>query len=100
MPTTDNVTMNTVFFAAGARTHWHAHQLGQILQVTAGSGLVCLEGRAPRVIRAGDVVWIAPNERHWHGAGATSYMVHIATSIGKTDWQDEVTDAHYAAKAD
>ena len=34
----------------------------------------------------GDVVWIGPNERHWHGAAEDSYMIHMATSIGKTTW--------------
>lgn len=97
MPTMDNVTVNTVFFAAGARTHWHAHQHGQMLQVTSGSGYVCLDGEEPRVIRPGDVVWIAPGERHWHGASASSCMVHVATSIGRTGWQEPVSEEDYGA---
>lgn len=40
MPTTDNVTINNVFFALGGRTHWHTHELGQVLDVVAGSGRV------------------------------------------------------------
>jgi quercetin dioxygenase-like cupin family protein len=90
MPTTDNVTIANVFFSAGARTFWHAHEYGQILQVVAGYGLVCVDGGIPQAIRAGDVVWIPPHERHWHGAAKTSFMMHTATSIGKTHWQDEV----------
>ena len=90
MPATDGVTINTVFFAPGGRTFWHAHERGQILHVTAGQGWVCLEGNEPQVIRQGDVVWIGPNERHWHGAAADSYMVHIAISLGKNTWQEEV----------
>lgn len=90
MPATDNVTIANVFFSAGARTFWHVHEYGQILQVMAGDGLVCVEGEIPQPIRAGDVVWIPPNERHWHGATETSFIMHTATSIGKTQWQDEV----------
>jgi quercetin dioxygenase-like cupin family protein len=41
-------------------------------------------------IRTGDVVWIQPGERHWHGATATTSMTHLATSIGQTGWQEEV----------
>ncbi len=90
MPTGDGVTINTVFFAPGGRTYWHAHERGQILHVTAGQGWVCLEGSEPQIIRQGDVVWIGPLERHWHGASGDSYMVHLAISLGKNTWQEEV----------
>jgi quercetin dioxygenase-like cupin family protein len=96
MPTTDDVTINTVFFSPGARTFWHTHAQGQTLLVTAGHGWVCLDGEAPQAIRQGDTVWIAADERHWHGAAKDSYMVHIATSLGKSNWQDEVSEADYA----
>src|SRR6266571_6924424 len=58
----------TVTFEPGARTAWHTHPLGQTLIVTAGSGRVQREGGAIEEIRPGDVVWFAPNEKHWHGA--------------------------------
>jgi quercetin dioxygenase-like cupin family protein len=95
MPASDGVTINTVFFAPGARTFWHAHEHGQILHVTAGQGWVCAHGGQPQPIRQGDVVFIAPNERHWHGGSAESYMVHIAISIGTTRWQEEVSAQDY-----
>ena len=95
MPTTDAVTIASVAFSPGGRTYWHAHEQGQILQVTAGCGWVCLDGEAPQLIRQGDVVWIAANERHWHGAATDTYMVHIATSLGKTMWQEEVLEEVY-----
>ena len=56
MPTTDNVTINNVFFAPGGRTHWHQHEQGQMLNVIAGSGWICLEGKPPQRIRTGDIV--------------------------------------------
>lgn len=96
MPTTDNVTINNVFFSPGARTYWHTHEVGQVLQVTAGRGWICLAGSAPEEIRQGDMVWIGPGERHWHGAAADSYLVHLAISVGKTDWQEEVSQNDYA----
>jgi 3-hydroxyisobutyrate dehydrogenase len=95
MPTTDKVTIANVFFSPGARTFWHTHEQGQILQVTSGSGFVCVDGGEPQAIRTGDVVWIPANERHWHGAGRNSYMVHTATSLGKTMWEEEVAEAVY-----
>ena len=97
MPTTQDVTINNVFFSPGARTHWHAHSQGQVLHVTAGSGWICREGEAPQPIRSGDVVWIGADERHWHGAAEGSYMIHMAVSIGKTSWQEAVAAADYPA---
>jgi quercetin dioxygenase-like cupin family protein len=91
MPATDGVVINNVFFAPGGRTYWHSHESGQVLHVIAGSGWVCLAGEKPRRIRSGDVVWIAPGERHWHGADSGSYMIHMATSIGKTSWAEAVS---------
>ncbi len=99
MPSTDGVQINNVCFTPGGRTHWHHHEIGQVLHVTAGKGWICKEGEAPQPIRQGDVVWIGPGERHWHGGAFDSYMVHMATSIGKTTWQEAVSDADYPSKA-
>ncbi len=95
MPTTEGVTINNVFFTPGARTFWHTHAQGQILQVTAGKGWICVAGRKAEAIRAGDTVWIPAGERHWHGAAVDSYLMHTAISLGKTDWQDEAVEADY-----
>ena len=95
MPATDNVGINNVFFSPGARTYWHTHEQGQVLNVVAGKGWICQEGQEPQPIRAGDVVWIGPNERHWHGAAEGSYMIHMATSIGKTIWAEAVSAQDY-----
>jgi quercetin dioxygenase-like cupin family protein len=67
-----------------------------LLQITSGYGFVCKEGEAPQRVRAGDTVWIAPNERHWHGATATTLMSHTTTTIGVTEFDEEVTEAEYA----
>ena len=95
MPATADVMINNVFFSPGARTHWHSHAQGQVLNVTAGKGWICVEGEEPQPIRAGDVVWIGANERHWHGAAEDSYMIHMATSLGKTLWEEAVAQGDY-----
>ena len=97
MPSTDGVSLNNVTFTPGARTFWHRHENGQILQVITGRGLVTMEGEAPQVIRAGDVVWIPPGDRHWHGAAPDSPMTHTAISLGVTAWEDAVSEADYTA---
>jgi 4-carboxymuconolactone decarboxylase len=88
-----------VTFEPGARTAWHTHPLGQTLIVTAGLGWVQTEGSPKEDIRAGDIVWIPPGEKHWHGATATTGMTHIAIAEaldGKTvDWMEKVSDAQF-----
>ncbi|HYP64424.1 MAG TPA: cupin domain-containing protein [Acidocella sp.] len=92
-----------VTFEPGARTAWHTHPLGQTLIVTAGCGRVQLEGGPVQIIRPGDVVWIAPHERHWHGAAPTTAMTHIAIQEqlhgSAVTWLEHVTDAEYEAAA-
>lgn len=95
MPATDGVVINTVDFTPGARTYWHSHENGQILQVLAGRGLIQSAGEPIEVIRAGDTVWVPPGEMHWHGAAPDSYLVHTAISLGVTSWADPVSDSDY-----
>jgi quercetin dioxygenase-like cupin family protein len=51
-------------------------------------------------IHPGDVVWIPPGEKHWHGAGPATMMTHLAmrspTTAAVRDWLEHVTDAQYA----
>jgi quercetin dioxygenase-like cupin family protein len=100
MPATDGVTINTVTFTPGARTFWHHHENGQILQVIAGRGWIQSHGGPVEIIRAGDCIWVPAGERHWHGASPDSSMTHTAISLGKTEWSIEVTDTEYLANND
>ncbi len=88
-----------VTFEPGARSAWHSHPLGQTLIVTAGTGRVQQWGSPVDEIRQGDVVWIPPNQKHWHGASPTSSMAHIAIVEqldGKsTDWMEKVSEEQY-----
>jgi quercetin dioxygenase-like cupin family protein len=95
MAQTDGVTINTVVFTPGARTHWHSHEKGQILQVIAGRGLVQSAGGEIEVLRAGDTVWVPPGESHWHGAAPDSFLSHTAISLGTTSWAQPVADHEY-----
>lgn len=96
MAATDGVTINTVNFTPGARTFWHQHEKGQILQVLAGRGLIHVEGEeAPRVLHAGDTIWCPPGEKHWHGAAPDSFMTHTAISLGTTQWAEPVAEPDY-----
>jgi quercetin dioxygenase-like cupin family protein len=91
----------SVTFEPSARTAWHAHALGQTLIVTAGCGRVQRWDGPIEEIRPGDVVWIAPGEKHWHGAAPTTAMTHIAiaekSDTNSTEWMEHVSHEQYQA---
>ncbi len=96
------IVSNRVSFEPGARTNWHSHPLGQTLFVIAGVGRVQTKGEPVREIRPGDVVWIPPDEKHWHGSSPANGMIHIAMQESLdgnyTTWMEQVADAEYSAK--
>ena len=89
----------SVTFQPGARTAWHTHPLGQTLIVVAGCGRAQRVGGPVEEIRPGDVIWIPPGEKHWHGAAPTTALTHIAMQErldGKTvEWMEKVSDEEY-----
>lgn len=88
----------SVTFEPGVRTNWHYHLNGQLLIVTAGSGLTQEKGQLIKEIKAGDIVWCPPGVIHWHGGGYQTAMTHIAiakTAANSTTWLDNVTDEEY-----
>ena len=93
---------SSVTFEPGARSAWHTHPLGQTLIVTAGLGWVQQEGREKHEIKPGDVIWIPPGVKHWHGATATNGMTHIAiqeeVDSQNVEWLEQVTDEQYHGK--
>jgi quercetin dioxygenase-like cupin family protein len=88
-----------VTFQPGARSAWHTHPLGQILIVTDGVGWIQQWGGPVQVIHKGDVVWIPPGVKHWHGATPTSAMTHIAVQESlngvAVNWLEQVTNEQY-----
>ncbi len=99
VPEPGRVAGASVTFEPGARTAWHTHPLGQTLIVMAGCGWAQREGGPVEEIRPGDVVWFSPGEKHWHGATATTGMVHIAIQEkleGKAvEWMEKVSEEEY-----
>jgi quercetin dioxygenase-like cupin family protein len=89
----------SVTFEPGARTAWHTHPLGQTLIVTSGLGRAQRWGGPVEEIRPGDVVWVPPGEKHWHGASPTTAMTHIAIQEqldGKAvEWMEHVSSEQY-----
>jgi quercetin dioxygenase-like cupin family protein len=91
-----------VRFSPGARTFWHSHPRGQTLYVTDGIGWVGTRGRPTQEIRPGDVVFIEPDEEHWHGATPDRFMSHVALNEADDQgqvvtWLDAVSEDDYTA---
>lgn len=94
------IRVSVVRFAPAARNAWHAHSLGQILHVTEGVGRVQARGGELTEIRAGDTIYTAPGEWHWHGAAPDHFMTHVAmwevpADGPESEWGEQVSDADY-----
>ncbi len=94
-----HTVVSNVVFEAGARNHWHSHLGGQILIGTEGTGYYQERGKPIQVFHAGEVIKVAPNVVHWHGASRDSSFTHIAinpnTENGTVEWMEPVTDEEY-----
>lgn len=94
-----NCPMGNVTFEPSCRNNWHKHPGGQILLVTGGRGWCQEEGKQARELKAGDVVKIPANVKHWHGAAKDSWFVHLYvetnSQAGSTEWLEPVTDDEY-----
>jgi quercetin dioxygenase-like cupin family protein len=98
-PAPGNVRATLVHFEPGARTAWHSHPAGQTLYILSGVGRVQSAGGPVREVRAGDVIWFSPGEKHWHGGGPATTMSHMAiTEISDSkyvEWMEKVADEQY-----
>lgn len=94
-----------VTFEPACRNNWHTHHAakggGQILLCIAGEGWYQEWGKPARSLKAGDVVVIPANVKHWHGAKRNSWFSHIAVEVPgentSNEWQEPVTDEEYNA---
>jgi quercetin dioxygenase-like cupin family protein len=96
---TFNTSIGNVVFEPGCRNNWHTHGGGQILIATKGTGYYQEKGKPIQLLHPGDVVRIAPDVLHWHGASPDSEFTHLAintnTQKGVVNWLDRVTDEEY-----
>ena len=81
MLTKGKIPVANVTFEPGRRNHWHIHHKGG------------------QILLPGDVVEIAPEVKHWHGAAPDSWFSHIAIEVpaegSSNEWCEEVSDEEY-----
>ena len=96
-----NVPVSNVTFSPGCRNNWHSHTGGQLLIAVGGRGYYQEKGRPARELLPGDVVEIAPDVMHWHGAAPDSWFSHLAVECNPATnvntWLEPVDDAQYDA---
>lgn len=96
-----NCPISNVTFEPGCRNNWHSHTGGQLLVAVGGRGYYQAEGEPARELLPGDVVEIAPDAVHWHGAAPDSWFSHLAIETNpqtnRNTWLGPVDDAHYSA---
>lgn len=100
MLTTTGVSIANVTFEPACRNNWHIHHKGgQMLLVTAGEGYYQEWGKPAQKLKAGDVVNIPAEVKHWHGATKDSFFSHLAIEVpavgGSNEWLEPVTDEEY-----
>ena len=103
MLSTEQVSIGNVTFEPGCRNNWHIHHAekggGQMLLVTAGEGWYQEWGKPARKLKAGDVVHIPVEVKHWHGAAKDSAFQHLAIEVPgekcRTEWCGPVSDEEY-----
>lgn len=103
MLTTEGVVIGNVTFEPGCRNNWHIHHAksggGQILLCTAGRGYYQEWGQPAQELHPGDVVVIAPEVKHWHGAAPDSWFAHLAVEVPgeecRNEWCEPVSDTEY-----
>lgn len=98
-----NIYVNNVLLEPGARTWWHRHEFGQVIQVSAGIGLVGNEAGESVLLQPGDLLIVPPNEWHWHGAAPEQFVMHLTVNPGNRESTiyrgDAVSDHEYQAAA-
>lgn len=100
---TDNIFIANVTFEPKCRNNWHMHKAskngGQILICVEGEGWYQEEGKKPQSLKAGDVVTIPANVKHWHGAKKDKWFSHLAIEVPgentSNEWCEKVTDEEY-----
>lgn len=97
------VFLANVTFEPRCRNNWHIHHAsqggGQLLICIEGEGWYQEEGKEARSLKAGDVVTIPANIKHWHGAKANTWFSHIAVEVPgentSNEWCEPVLDEAY-----
>lgn len=99
----EQVPIFNVTFEPKCRNNWHIHHAesggGQMLICVGGRGYYEEWGKPAVEMKAGTIINIPPNVKHWHGAAKNSWFSHLAIEVEgentSTEWLEAVSDEDY-----
>lgn len=77
-----NITKAT--FKANSTLDWHKHSTPQVLIYVDGEGYYQERGKAPVILKAGDVIKCNKDVEHWHSSTKNSDVTYLALYGGNT----------------
>ena len=97
----DEISVSSRGFDAGARTHWHTHS-AQLLFVKEGRLRYQVEGQPVGEIGLHETTYLPRGVRHWHGAVPDEELTHVSVTFPNAageplpiEWMEPVTDPQY-----
>lgn len=90
-----NITKAT--FKANSTLDWHKHSSAQVLIYVDGQGYYQERGKAPIILKAGDVIKCEKDVEHWHSSTKESDVTYLALYGGEnpTTWTEVLTQEYY-----
>ena len=92
-----NITKAT--FKANSTLDWHKHTEPQVLIIVDGQGYYQERGKAPVLLKEGDVITCAKDTEHWHSSSKKKEVTYLAIYSGETLWTEVLTQKDYDAVA-
>ena len=92
-----NITKAT--FKANSTLDWQKHTEPQVLIIVDGEGYYQERGKAPILLREGDVITCTKDTEHWHSSSKKKEVTYLAIYSGETLWTQILSQKDYDAVA-
>ena len=92
-----NFHITKATFKANSTLDWHKHASTQVLIYVEGEGYYQERGKAPVILKAGDVIKCEKETEHWHSSTKDSDVTYLAVYGGEqpTTWTEVLTQEYY-----
>ncbi|GGW96399.1 cupin domain-containing protein [Salegentibacter mishustinae] len=92
-----NFHITKATFKANSTLDWHKHASTQVLIYVEGEGYYQERGKAPVILKAGNVIKCEKETEHWHSSTKDSDVTYLAVYGGEqpTTWTEVLTQEYY-----
>lgn len=96
---TYNITKAT--FKANSTLDWHKHDSVQVLIIVEGECYYQERGKAPVILKEGDIITCEKDTEHWHSSSKEKDVTYLAIYGGETPttWTEVVSQEYYDSVA-